>query len=137
MHRRAIAVAALIVPLAMAAGQARADCLWDIGMAERDLMSVERAAPLAADASLPLGPGDPDRFSGAEHDFADRAMLAFGEAPGAAGQPHADFVEGQIVWARDRLVAARRHASAGDMEACAASVDQARQAIALARAAFR
>ncbi len=139
MSCRMLAVAGLAVPLTLAVNAARADCFWGVGMAELDLVAVERAAPLAADRSLPLGPGAASWISGAEEDFAERALLAFG-GTNAASEPDeagAAVIEGRIVWARDRLSRAREQAALGDLEACAEALDQAREAIAGARAAFR
>lgn len=139
MPFRIVALAALAVPIVLATESARADCLWDARMAERDLMSLERAAPLAADRSLPLGPGGPDRFSGAEYDFAERAMLAFGASSLADENtdPRPEVIEEQVTRARNRLDAARSHVAVGDMQGCATALEEARQAIAGARAAFR
>jgi hypothetical protein len=136
-HRAGLLVT--ILPLILAANGARADCLWDVGMAEQDLAGLERAAPLAADRSLPLGPGGPDRFSGSERDLAERSSLAYGEGGGGAadGTDAGGIIEGRIVWARDRLEVARTSASRGDMDACAAALEQARTAISGARSAFR
>lgn len=139
MSNRVSTVAAFALSLTFAASPASADCVWGVDMAERHLADLERAVPLAADRGLPLGPGGPQAFFIADRDFSDRSRLAYGDWEPAAEENTADMVviEARLVWARDRLATARRHAMMGDLESCQMTLGQARDAISGAREVFR
>lgn len=140
MTRSGIVAGLVALAAGLEAAPVRADCAWDIGLAEEELQLVERAAPLAGDPTLGLGPpGERQAFvAGGADPLAERAATqAFPSADGESASAGGEAVERQLALGRTFLDRARRAQARGERELCYNAVSRAREALAEARAAFR
>ena len=99
---------------------ASANCEWDIQIADRDLRTIQHAAPLALDPNLPL-----QRQSTGETTSEELSL----------GRVHP--VLEQTAIAHSQLQLARQRVAIGDREGCAEAVAAARDALTTARSKFR